>query len=246
MTIVKSTTSPQPDGVCTLRNESNFRGIKGGSIEPGVLFRSNHPIGRFVPVTDIALKAVESKIAAVINLSDTEAELKNKLAYCPWYKKLYANGSVICIGMEQYFNYHSPVLLAQVASVIEFIINHNGPYLIHCYAGIDRTGFIARLLEALMGASMSEIVRDHMLNFVEEDVYTERDYNSGRDFMLDEFSKMCKCKVSESSDLRVLTSKYLLKSVNISQNDLILLTTKLQPHLCGEGHYVPGTPAAQS
>jgi hypothetical protein len=63
--------------------KSNFRGIKGGSIEPGVLFRTNHPIGRFVQVTDIALKAVGNKIAAVINLSDAEAELKNKLVYCP-------------------------------------------------------------------------------------------------------------------------------------------------------------------
>jgi protein tyrosine/serine phosphatase len=208
--------------------KSNFREIKCGNIEPGVLFRSNHPIGRFVQIKDIALKSVENKIAAVINLSDTEAELKNKLAYCPWYKKLYTNGNVICIGMEQYFNYHSPVLLAQVASIIEFITNHNGPYLIHCYAGIDRTGFIARLLEALMGASMPEIIRDHMLTFVEEDVYTEKDYNTGRDFILDEFSKMCGCKVSESSDFRLLTSKYLLKQVNISQNDLILLTAKLQ------------------
>jgi hypothetical protein len=208
--------------------KSNFRGIKGCSIESGVLFRSDHPIGRFVQVKDIVLKAVENKITAVINLSDTEAELKSKLAYCPWYKRLYANGNVICIGMEQYFNYHSPVLLAQVASIIEFIINHNGPYLIHCYAGIDRTGFIARLLEALMGASMPEIVRDHMLTYVEEDEYTERDYNIGMDFILYEFSKMCGCKVSERSDFRVLTSKYLLESVNISQNDLILLTTKLQ------------------
>jgi hypothetical protein len=130
--------------------------------------------------------------------------------------------------MEQYFNYHSPVLLAQVASIIEFIINHDGPYLIHCYAGIDRTGFIARLLEALMGASMPEIVRNHMLNFVEEDVYTEGDYNIGKDFILHEFSKMCGREVSERSDLRVLTSKYLLESVNISQNNLILLTTKLR------------------
>jgi hypothetical protein len=130
--------------------------------------------------------------------------------------------------MEEYFNYHSPALVAQVASIIKFTINHDGPYLIHCYAGIDRTGFIARLLEALMGASMSEIVRDHMLTLVEEYVYTERYYTIGRDFILREFSKMCRCKVFERSDLRALASKYLLKSVHISQNDLILLTAKLQ------------------
>jgi len=40
---------------------------------------------------------------------------------------------------------------------LRFIIMNEGPYLIHCFAGVDRTGFVSALLEALMGASLNDI-----------------------------------------------------------------------------------------
>ncbi len=41
-----------------------------------------------------------------------------------------------------------------------------GPYLIHCVEGKDRTGFVAALLESLMGAKYWEIKDDYMDSFV--------------------------------------------------------------------------------
>jgi protein tyrosine/serine phosphatase len=40
-----------------------------------------------------------------------------------------------------------------------------GPYLVHCTEGKDRTGFVIMLLEALAGASYQEIADDYMLTY---------------------------------------------------------------------------------
>ena len=42
---------------------------------------------------------------------------------------------------------------------------HEGPYLVHCTEGKDRTGFVCVLLEALCGASYREIVEDYMITY---------------------------------------------------------------------------------
>jgi protein tyrosine/serine phosphatase len=46
------------------------------------------------------------------------------------------------------------------------MLNHRGPYLIHCHDGNDRTGFVAALLEALAGATVDEITDDYMLTYI--------------------------------------------------------------------------------
>ena len=41
----------------------------------------------------------------------------------------------------------------------------DGPYLIHCTEGKDRTGFVCLLIEALCGAGYDEIVDDYMITY---------------------------------------------------------------------------------
>ena len=48
---------------------------------------------------------------------------------------------------------------------LQFIINTEGPWLIHCHAGVDRTGFVSIVLEALMGATLDEIINDYLQSF---------------------------------------------------------------------------------
>ena len=42
---------------------------------------------------------------------------------------------------------------------------NEGPYLIHCTEGKDRTGFVLMLIEALAGANYEEIKDDYMLTY---------------------------------------------------------------------------------
>ena len=45
------------------------------------------------------------------------------------------------------------------------MIAHEGPYLIHCTEGKDRTGFVCMLFEALCGANYDELVDDYMITY---------------------------------------------------------------------------------
>jgi protein tyrosine/serine phosphatase len=153
-----------------------------GAITPKWLYRSSHPINGNNKDFIIAELAETAKIAAVLNLSDDERVLKRKADLIPWYNKLFQEGCVIAINMG--FDFHSDQFGSKINKGIQFIINHTGPYLIHCMQGIDRTGFFVMLLEMLMGASKNEIIGDYMTSFLDrpgfekKSVYYKREYSN--------------------------------------------------------------------
>ena len=53
----------------------------------------------------------------------------------------------------------------KLAEGFRYIASHEGPYLIHCNEGKDRTGFAAAILECLMGASAEEVICDYMITY---------------------------------------------------------------------------------
>jgi protein tyrosine/serine phosphatase len=53
----------------------------------------------------------------------------------------------------------------KLKKALQFIIKTDGPWLIHCHVGIDRTGFVSMVLEALMGAAIDEIADDYLISF---------------------------------------------------------------------------------
>lgn len=59
-------------------------------------------------------------------------------------------------------NYTSDEFRADLISGLRKIKDKEGPYLVHCLEGKDRTGFVCMLLEALAGASYDEIIDDYM------------------------------------------------------------------------------------
>ena len=62
-------------------------------------------------------------------------------------------------------NYKSKDFQNKVCRGLKDIIDNDGPYLIHCLEGKDRTGFVCILLEALLGATYNEIVDDYMTTY---------------------------------------------------------------------------------
>ena len=54
---------------------------------------------------------------------------------------------------------------AGFAQGLRFILQNEGPYLIHCNEGKDRAGFTAAVLECLMGASADEVIADYMTTY---------------------------------------------------------------------------------
>lgn len=148
---------------------ANFRSIALGRIAPGVLYRSSSPIdnqlGRAAYADALIRKA---GIATVVNLSDSADNMKNYLAAkdfaSPYYAELVQKGQVAFLNMN--LAYASDEFRANVIKGLVFMATHEGPYLFHCTEGKDRTGFVAALLEALMGASKDEIVADYMESYI--------------------------------------------------------------------------------
>ena len=57
----------------------------------------------------------------------------------------------------------SPKLLKRTLTDIFDCVAKDEPVYFHCYAGADRTGTIALILEALLGMSQSDIDKDYEL-----------------------------------------------------------------------------------
>ncbi|WP_313577710.1 tyrosine-protein phosphatase [Lacrimispora sp.] len=149
---------------------ANFREVTYGSIAPGRLYRSSNPINPEIGRNQYAMRLTEAAgVKVIFNLSETAEEVtahlgtdtNGNLAY---YKGLNDTGNVYAMGMG--LDSQSEDFKQKLAVILREMSEKKGPYLIHCVEGKDRTGFVAALLEALMGAKYWEIKDDYMDSFV--------------------------------------------------------------------------------
>ena len=148
---------------------ANFRNVQLGNMGKGVYYRSSSPINNELgraAYSDALIK--ETGIKTVVNLADNEEEIKGYIEAedfnSPYYKELYENGDVILLDMG--VDFQSDDFKAKLKEGLKFMIDKEGPYLVHCTEGKDRAGFVAGLLEALMGATPEEIKEDYMMSFI--------------------------------------------------------------------------------
>ena len=113
---------------------------------------------------------------------------------------------------------------------LRFLISHEGPYLIHCTEGKDRTGFLSAVLECLMGASGSEVVADYMMTYCNyygiklgSAVY---DQVAQRNIRKDLEKALGSDPLDESADLAGGASSYL-KRIGLSEDEIDSLKTIL-------------------
>lgn len=137
---------------------ANFRVIETTGMGKGVLYRSSSPINPDLGRNTYADKAAEQAgIITVINLADPSNTYEGtENTYYSTCQVVYVN-----LGMD----FLSKTTLNGLAEGMRFIINNNGPYLIHCNEGKDRAGFVSALLECLMGATLDEVIDDYMLTY---------------------------------------------------------------------------------
>lgn len=140
---------------------ANFREITTTGMGKGVLFRSSSPIdpvdGRNTFADSLAGVA---KVATFINLTDTEAGAK---AYEGFDKSYYATQKVVYLSLPASFT--TKLFKEGFVKGLRFIIENDGPYLVHCQMGKDRAGFASAVLEALMGASAEEVEKDYVKTY---------------------------------------------------------------------------------
>jgi len=205
----------------------NFREIRMGNIAPNTLYRSSHPIqdDRQEPV--IALLASSARIATIINLSDFDAEIKRKAFFAPWYNMLLKNNRVIALGMD--FSQTGEYFQKKLKKGLQFIISTEGPWLIHCHAGIDRTGFVSIVLESLMGATLDEIIDDYLQSFnstFSSSIHGE--VNKGDSLVVMKLlSAMGNYLPINDRNLQAIAEQYLITAIKLSAAETELLKMKL-------------------
>jgi protein tyrosine/serine phosphatase len=205
----------------------NFREIRMGSIAPGKLYSSRHPIKDNKQEKAISLLATNARIMTVLNLSDTTTEITRKAFYAPWYNNLLKTGRVIALGMD--FQHNSDHYRKKLKKGLRFIINTEGPWLIHCHAGVDRTGFFSMVLEAFMGATVDEIVNDYLLSFnsiFDSDIYGEVN-TSDSQVAMQLLSDMGGLQAITDNNLEAIATHYVRNVIGLSAEELGLLREKL-------------------
>ena len=147
---------------------ANFRTLSGGRMKEGTFYRSASPcdnVHRRAPFTDRLLG--EAGVSFVLNLADSMEEVREYLREPEFsssaFERLYRLGRVRA--MELSMNFRSKDFAEGLAEGLRATLSSDGPVLIHCTEGKDRTGFVCALLEGLCGASYEEIRCDYMLTY---------------------------------------------------------------------------------
>ena len=140
---------------------ANFRNVATTGMGPYVLYRSSSPVNPKINRNREADAAVNAAgIRTVMNLADNEETMKGYEDYAENY---YSDLDVIALNLSVDFTAED--FRAGLAEGFRFLASHEGPYLIHCTEGKDRTGFTIALLECLMGASAEEVTADYMVTY---------------------------------------------------------------------------------
>ena len=140
---------------------SNFRAVAAAGIREDWLYRSSTPIEPALGRNEYAMAAMEKAgIRAVINLDDSADEMQSYPAYPgSWYSRC------AVVNPEMTYDFGTGEFAGKVKQSVLFLLENDGPFLIHCKEGKDRTGILYAILECFAGASAEEVTGDYMLTY---------------------------------------------------------------------------------
>ncbi|MBO7377885.1 MAG: tyrosine-protein phosphatase, partial [Clostridia bacterium] len=152
---------------------ANFRALKGGDLKEDLIYRSASPCddqhGRAKYVDSLIEKA---GVKYIIDLADNDAKISgymNKEGFASdYFATLFdpadtEGDSVAALALNM--NFGSDYFRGQFVKALVAIAENDGPFLIHCTEGKDRTGFVCAFIEAFAGATYAEIVEDYMMTY---------------------------------------------------------------------------------
>ena len=202
---------------------ANFRVIETTGMGKGALYRSSSPINPDLGRNTYADKAAENAgILTVVNLADPSNTYEGtENTYYNTCKVTYVN-----LGMD----FLSEATLNGLAEGMRFIINNNGPYLIHCNEGKDRAGFVSALLECLMGATLDEVIDDYMVTYynyygVEEG--TEKYDAIVKNNLIKVLNTTFKVDDVYKADLAAEAAAFLIEDAGLTADEVAALRGKL-------------------
>jgi protein tyrosine/serine phosphatase len=210
---------------------ANFREVRAGSIGRGTLYRSSIPCSLTrarAPYADALAR--QAGIKTVLNLANAPERLakvmNSKECPSPYYRSLYRSGTVIARRLPAMLS--KPEFRSGLAEELRFLGAHDGPYLVHCAEGKDRTGFVCFLLGALMGASPKELERDYGITYL--NYYHLRLGEPRYTFYVGEglsaFYYVLGGSAADGEKLPALAEKYLL-GIGLTEDEIAAVKKKL-------------------
>ena len=207
---------------------ANFRAVETTGMGTGTLYRSSSPINPALNRNEEADEALlNALIKTIVNTADSEEEMKS---YADYILTNYSKCDILPLNMG--LDLQSDEFREKLAEGYRFIAAHEGPYLIHCKEGKDRTGFVCAVLECLMGADAGEIEQDYMLTYYNY-------YGIGPD--AEQYSTFVNAEIRnslmksfgiaslEGEDLRACAEEYLL-GIGMTEEEI----TALKENLAGD------------
>ena len=225
-----------------------------GNLKTDYVFRSASPCNnehKRASYTDKLME--ENNIKFIMNLADTKEKIEKYISKddfnSPYFLSLYNNEKLCMVDFEEEekaslklfgneesvvplamnMNYTSEDFAKKVALGFKSILSSDGPIMIHCLEGKDRTGFVCIVLEALMNATYQEIVDDYMLtydNYYGIDIKDNR-YEIIKKRNVDSMLKfICDGADYKTGSLTTYASNYL-KFGGLSDSEISQIITKL-------------------
>lgn len=148
---------------------ANFREMKGGLIKPGLLYRGASPIDNSRNRTAVVDSLLQKNgIQYNIDLADKEEAVygespNKKYVVHDYFQSLKNQNKVVFLGMGA--AYKNDDFSSKMKTLCFSILNNDGPYYIHCLEGKDRTGYVCMVIEALLGASYDELIKDYFITY---------------------------------------------------------------------------------
>ncbi len=152
----------------------NAREIRIGKLLPEILYRSASPFDNEKGRAPYASEyAKQHGIVTVLNLADDENTIAGYTDMPEYSGQLLDAGNVILAQMTT--SYTSDEFGDALRTGLEEMSGRDGPYLVHCLEGKDRTGFVCMVLGALSGATAEELEDDYMVTYLNYYDITKKD-----------------------------------------------------------------------
>lgn len=213
--------SDDPNDFPSIEAFANFRDLKGGNIKPHFFYRSASPCDPWHNRATYANQLIaQHHIQFVLNLSNNiqkyESFLDREDFQSQYYDNLFQTNRVLLLLLN--VNYRAYDFKKKLAYGLLEMAKHEGPILVHCAEGKDRTGFVCATIMSLASAHYQDIIDDYMLTY--KDYYNITEENDSKKYhaiienIYDFLYSMCHADSStplEKLDLYSCAKQYLIE-----------------------------------